>query len=161
MSNRNKEISEYLESSKTVSLATVDSNNNPNLRTLGGLAIDGLKEIYLLVQLANEGVNIDPNLFKDLDYEETYKEQVHRLFDLNFNTYIASKIPAGFRLKSSGKYSPIYWNPKSKLSIILNDGKYNLTKNQHVIQEVVFEHKPKTYNKKTSDGKDISRIINL
>ena len=39
MSNKNKEISEYLESSKTAVLATVDSNNNPNIRTIGGFGV--------------------------------------------------------------------------------------------------------------------------
>ena len=120
---------------------------------------EGLKEIYLIVKLNNEGVNIEPDLFKDLDYENTYAEQIRSCFDWNFNTYKASKIPSGFHLKSTGKYSPIYWNPSSKLSIIVNDRKYYLTENQDVIQEVVFEHKPEFYNQKTSYGKDMSRIV--
>ncbi|ADL53167.1 hypothetical protein [Clostridium cellulovorans] len=78
-------------------------------------------------------------------YENTYSEQIRDCFDWNFDTYVESKILAGFRFKSSGRYSPIYWNPESKFSIISNDDKYYLTENQHVIQEVSFEHKPKFY----------------
>jgi hypothetical protein len=118
-----------------------------------------LKEIYLLVDLNNQGVNIDPNIFKDLDYENTYLEQIRSCFDWNSNIYVASKIPAGFRIKPSGRHSAVYWNPSSKFSIILDDGKYFLTENQGVIKEVVFERKPKFYNLKTSDGKDMSRIV--
>ncbi len=119
---------------------------------------EGLKEIYLLVEINNEGVNIAPDLFKDLDYENTYTEQIRSCFDWNFNTYVASKIPAGFRFKSSGRYSPVYWNPASRFSIIQKDNKFYLSKKEEIINEIVFEHKPTFYNQKTSDGKDMSRI---
>lgn len=120
---------------------------------------EGLKEIYLLVDIDNEGVSIEPDLFKDLDYENTYLEQIRSCFDWNFNTYTNSKIPAGFRFKPSGKYSALYWNPSSKFSIISEDGKYYLTENHDVVKEIIFEHKPEFYNLKTSDGKDMSRVV--
>lgn len=64
---------------------------------------EGLKEIDLLIELNNEGVNIDPALFRSLDYENTYLEQIRSCFDWNFKTYTASKIPSGFRFKSSSR----------------------------------------------------------
>lgn len=120
---------------------------------------EALKEINLLIELNNEGVNIKPDLFKNLDYENTYSEQIRSCFDWNFSTYTESKIPAGFRLKPSGRYSPIYWSPSSKFSIVSINGNYYLTEHQKVLQEISFEHKPRFYNQKTSDGKDMSRIV--
>jgi hypothetical protein len=118
-----------------------------------------LQQIYKLVDINNEGVNIEPDLFKDLDYENTYAEQIRSCFDWNANIYVASKIPAGFRFKETGYFSPIYWNPASKFSIIHQEGKYYLTENKELQEEVVFERKPKFYNLQTSDGKDMSRIV--
>lgn len=120
----------------------------------------GLDDIALLIEINNEGVNVDIPLFKDLDYDNTYAEQIRAGFDWNFKTYVESKIPAGFRLKTTGFYTKLYYNPASSLSIILDNHKYYLTRDgKEVIDEVVFEHKPKFYNKKTSDGKDMSRIV--
>lgn len=56
MSNKNKEISEYLENSKTAVLATVDSNNNPNVRTIGGF---GVKEITVYFSTAKESSKVE------------------------------------------------------------------------------------------------------
>lgn len=118
-----------------------------------------LEEIFLLVHLDNDGVNINPELLKGLDYENTYLEQIRSCFDWNFNTYKDTKLPAGFRIKQTGRFSPLYWNPASKFSIIKSDGSYYLTESNNILKEVVFEQKPKFYNQKTSDGKDMSRIV--
>ncbi len=118
-----------------------------------------LEEIYQLVDLTNEGINIDPDLFKYLDYENTYSEQIRACFDWNMKTYVESKIPTGFRYKDTGYFSPIYWNPASKFEIVCRDGKYLLTDNKEEIKEIVFERKPQFYNQKSSDGKDLSRIV--
>lgn len=118
-----------------------------------------LQEIRLLVQLDNEGVNVDPNLFKDLDYEDTYAEQIRACFDWNFKTYKASKIPAGFRFRASKRFSPLYWNPRSAFSIVQDEGQYFLAKSGELLQEVQFQRKPGFYNKKTRDGKHMSRVV--
>lgn len=56
MSNKNKKINEYLEISKTAVLATVDSNNNPNIRTIGGF---GVKEITIYFSTAKESSKVE------------------------------------------------------------------------------------------------------
>ena len=118
-----------------------------------------LKEIRLLVQLDNEGVNVDPELFKDLDYEAKYAEQIRACFDWNFKTYKASKIPAGFRFRASRRFSPLYWNPASAFSIVSDEGNFYLAKKGEILQEVIFQRKPAFYNKKTRDGKHMSRVV--
>lgn len=42
MLDKNKEISKYLGSSKTAVLATIDSDNIPNIRTIGGFGVEGI-----------------------------------------------------------------------------------------------------------------------
>lgn len=120
----------------------------------------GLEDIKLLVALHTEGVNIAPKDFKDLDYENTYAEQIHAGVDWNFENYVSSKIPTGFRLKTTTFLSRLFWNPSSRYSVVKEGEKFLLIKGKdEVIDEVEFEKKPKFYNKKTSDGKDMSRIV--
>lgn len=119
-----------------------------------------LDDISLLVALDTEGVNINPEDFKDLDYENTYAEQIRACFDWNFKNYVSSKIPAGFRLKTTDFLSALYWNPDSQYSVVRDGEKFLLIQGKdQVLDEVTFEKKPKFYNKKTSEGKDMSRIV--
>lgn len=83
----------------------------------------GLEQATLLIRLDNEGVNVNPEDFKNLDYENTYAEQVRACFDWNFKNYVTSKIPAGFRLKTTNFYSTLYWNPESEFKIVPSDNR--------------------------------------
>lgn len=121
----------------------------------------GLEQVNLKIALANEGIKMDPAVFKDLDYENTYLEQIHFYSDLNFETYTETKIPSHFRFQTTGFLSAINWNPDSKYEIVAeNDRFYLLDENKNQIDEIDFEHKPKFYNKFTSDGKQMSKIVN-
>lgn len=120
----------------------------------------GLENIALLVALDAEGVNINPADFKDLDYENTYGEQIHARFDWNFKNYVSSKIPAGFWLKSTQYFSQLFWNTESQYSIVKTGDKFLLIKGKdQVLDEIEFDKKPKFYNKLTSNGKDMSRVV--
>ncbi|MBQ9206057.1 MAG: nitrogen fixation protein NifB [Treponema sp.] len=120
----------------------------------------GLEQIAILVQQENEGVNISLDIIKNLDYQNTYLEQVRACFDWNFKTYLDTKIPRGFRFKNSGFFAQLYWNPKAELEIVKEGEKFFLIKNggKDFCEEVTFERKPAYYNMRTSDGKDMSRI---
>lgn len=123
---------------------------------------DARKHIEAVIKIENEGVAVDPLIFKDLDYENTFLEQIRARFDWNFKNYVESKIPASFHFSSSNFFSPLYWNDKSELSIRKRGDKFYLVQGSgdavDVIDEIVFDKKPKFYNMKTSDGKDMSRI---
>ena len=56
MPNKDKKINGYIENSKTAVLATVDSNNNPNIRTIGGF---GIKEITIYFSTAKESSKVE------------------------------------------------------------------------------------------------------
>ena len=118
--------------------------------------------IEAVIKIENEGVAVDPLIFKDLDYENTYLEQIRARFDWNFKNYVESKIPAAFHFSSSNFYCPLYWNEKSDLNIQKDGEKFFLVKGTgdavDVIDEITFDKKPKFYNLKTTDGKDMSRI---
>lgn len=122
---------------------------------------EGVKQINIYIQAQNEGINITQDIFENLDYKNTYLEQVRSCFDWNFKSWTKTKLPSGFRIKSSGFEVPIYLNPKSELKIIKEGEKYYFVKGdgKDFAEEINFEHKPGFYNKVTSDGKDMSRIV--
>ena len=121
----------------------------------------GIKQIEIQIQIENEGVDVAPSLFKDLDYENVFLEQIRACFDYNFKNYVATKIPASFRIKSSGFLITLFWNPSSPVKIVRQNEKFYLIKDdgKDFAEEIEFEHKPAFYNKRTSDGKDMSRIV--
>ena len=80
----------------------------------------GIKQIEIQIQIENEGVDVAPSLFKDLDYENVFLEQIRACFDYNFKNYVATKIPASFRIKSSGFLITLFWNPSSPVKIVSN-----------------------------------------
>ncbi len=120
----------------------------------------GLEQVAVQIQIENEGVDMDISLFKDLDYQNTYLEQVRCLFDWNFKSYTETKMPAGFRFKNSGFFIRLYWNPNAELKIVAQGQKYYLIRGdgKDFAEEIELERKPAYYNKITSDGKDMSRI---
>ncbi|EHI97192.1 pyridoxamine 5'-phosphate oxidase-related FMN-binding protein [Clostridium sp. DL-VIII] len=61
MSNINKEIGEYIESSKDTILATVDFNNSPNLRVIGGFGIDDAAIYFTTAKDTNKVEHIKGN----------------------------------------------------------------------------------------------------
>lgn len=121
----------------------------------------GIKEINIGVETCNDGISIDESLFANLDYEHTYLEQVRSMFDRNLSDWRKTKLPVGFRFLDSGFYNPIYFNPKSNFKITQEGDKFFLVKGNgsDFSAEIEIEHKPDFYNKQTSDGKDMSRIV--
>jgi hypothetical protein len=120
---------------------------------------EGLANVSLVIKVETEGVNINPEIFKTLDFENEYLEQVHACFDWNFENYVSTKVPDAFRFKKTGFLVPVYWNPKSEYEIVQDNGHFYLTNRKgEAFDEIYFEKKPAFYNKTTSDGKKMSRI---
>lgn len=122
---------------------------------------DGLNQINAQIELESNGVAVDPAIFAELDYKNTYLQQIHSCMDYNLGDVSKFTLPSGFRIKSSGFYVGIFWNPTSKIKIVKENGKFFLVKNdgKDFSYEIEFERKPQFYNKVTKDGKDMSRIV--
>jgi general stress protein 26 len=75
MSNENKEISEYLETSKTAVLATVDSNNNPNIRTIGGFGVKDITVYFSTAKKSNKVEQIKGSSNVSLLFEHENQER--------------------------------------------------------------------------------------
>lgn len=75
MPNKNKEISEYLESSKTAVLATVDSNNNPNIRTIGGFGVNDITIYFSTAKKSKKVEEIEGNNNVSLLFEHENQER--------------------------------------------------------------------------------------
>jgi len=127
---------------------------------------DALKQIDIEFIAEANGINIDPKIFASLDFENTYLPQIHSCMDYNLGDIGTWTVPAGFRFKSTGFYTAISWNPRSDLSIEKDNDKFYIVHKVpdgkvEYAEEIVFEAKPKFYNQKTSNGKLMSRIVQV
>lgn len=75
MSNKNEKISKYLESSKTAVLATIDSNNAPNIRTIGGFGVEGITVYFATAKQSNKVEQIKRNNNVSLLFEHENQER--------------------------------------------------------------------------------------
>lgn len=122
----------------------------------------GYEHINHIIAMNNEGINIDPAMFAELDLENTYLEQIKHIFDWNFKDYKESKIPHSFRLATTDFQNEILWNPSSRYRIEKeNDKFYLILDKDQVIDEIYFIKKPAFYNQILSCGKKLSQIVEL
>lgn len=75
MSNKNEKISKYLERSKTAVLATIDSNNTPNIRTIGGFGVEGITVYFATAKQSNKVEQIESNNNVSLLFEHENQER--------------------------------------------------------------------------------------
>ncbi|ADL53175.1 pyridoxamine 5'-phosphate oxidase family protein [Clostridium cellulovorans] len=61
MSSCNKKIKEYIANSPSAILATVDSENNPNLRAIGGYGVDEFTVYFSTAKKSNKVKQIEEN----------------------------------------------------------------------------------------------------
>ena len=127
---------------------------------------EALKQIDIEFIAEANGINIDPKIFASLDFENTSLPQIHSCMDYNLGDIGTWTVPAGFRFKSTGFYTAISWNPRSDLSIEKDNDKFYIVHKApdgkvEYAEEIVFEAKPKFYNQKTSNGKLMSRIVQV
>jgi biotin synthase-like enzyme len=116
-----------------------------------------LKEMEIRVGVFNEGIHADVDLFRQLDFEKQYLEQIQACFYNNHQAYKETNLPQAFRSPNGYRYAFSY-DPQSKYSITRENEKFYLNKEQKRLFEVRFEHRPKYYNKYTSNGKKMSTI---
>ncbi|MDR1943904.1 MAG: hypothetical protein LBQ19_03685 [Synergistaceae bacterium] len=121
------------------------------------------EEIYRNIELGqrmyNAGIAISDDVLGELDYENTYLEQIYSQFNMNHVSHTATKLPQSFRAPS-GYCFPACYDPGSReYSITGEGGRYYLNDAKGVLFEIFFEKKPKYYDKLTSDGKKMSRVV--
>ncbi|MDR1540489.1 MAG: nitrogen fixation protein NifB [Clostridiales bacterium] len=118
-------------------------------------------EIYNNIKLSEQlnlhGVQIDSDLLRELDFKDTYLEQVHSCFNMNHTTYTETKLPDRFKNEGGFRF-PVVYDPDSQYSITKECGKYYLNNKQGRLFEVFFGRKPAYYNKKASDGTPMSTV---
>jgi hypothetical protein len=101
------------------------------------------RNIELAQRISNEGVSADRSVLGELDYDNTYLEQIYGLFNLNHVNHKASKLPDSFRSPSGFRFS-LCFDPASKeFSITKEDGKYFLNREGKQLFEIFFEKKPR------------------
>ena len=82
---------------------------------------------------------------------------MHACFDMNHETYTASKLPSGIQLSNKFRL-PVAYKQNAPFSVKYEDGKYLLYEGKKFIDEITFREKPQYYNKVTSDGVQMSKV---
>lgn len=105
---------------------------------------------YLWLELDIKGINFDPEIFKDIDFENLYLGRKISYKNKN-GEVIKSIVPSLIRFPN-GYPAQYEWKKSSEYSIIKENDKFYLHKNDERIFEVTPQLKPKFLNKYTSDG---------
>ena len=116
-----------------------------------------LEEIRIRAGVFNEGINADVSVFRHLDFENKYLEQIHACFYNNHQEYKETSLPQAFRSPSGYRYAFSY-DSQSKYNITIENETFYLNNGQDRLFEIKFERKPQYYNKYTSNGKKMSTI---
>lgn len=118
-------------------------------------------KLYEEVELKNavsvEGISVDPNIFRHLDLEGEYQEQVHTLFEMDHEPHVGIEFPVGFR-SPSGFIYPFRWDQRSPYSLQYDGSSYYLLHKKDTLFKPEFLKRPAYYAKKTSDGSAMNQV---
>jgi len=109
------------------------------------------KELEAKIGAVVEGININPSIFKSLDLGGEFQEQVHFLFERDYEQHVGVKLPIGYQTPG-GLNVPFRWDRRSRYAIVYDNGQYYLTFKGEQLFPIDFFKRPQYYNKKTSDG---------
>jgi len=115
------------------------------------------RELELKVITVVEGINVDPHIFKHLDLGRRFQEEIHGAFEMDHETHVGIKFPAGFT-SPHGLNFPFRWNRNSAYGLSYEKGQYFLTHKKETLFPVTFLDRPKYYGLTTSDGTPMSNI---
>lgn len=123
------------------------------------------KKLYKELELRNsinvEGINVDPAIFKHLDFD-VYAKQIHGMFERDRETHAGIDFPTGFH-SQEGFRAGFKWDRSSPYSIQYENGKYYLLFRGDELFEIEFSKRPnsKYHYSKASDGTWLNRIASF
>ncbi|AEF82098.1 radical SAM protein [Leadbettera azotonutricia] len=118
-----------------------------------------LDEIYLKNRILVEGLSFEPGIFKNLDLGNRFIEQVNVLFAVDKHAHNSVEFPGCFLTPLGNYRTQIRWNQQSPLSLVYEDGQFNIRdQGKPVIEKVKFAKRPDYYRRKTSDGTDMRTV---
>jgi hypothetical protein len=118
-----------------------------------------LDEIYLKNRILVEGIAFDPGIFRNLDLGNRFIEQVNVLFAVDKHAHNTVEFPGCFLTPLGNYRTQIRWNQQSPLSLVYEDGQFNIwDQGKTIIEKVKFAKRPDYYRRKTSDGTDMRTV---
>lgn len=109
------------------------------------------EELEAKIGAVVEGINVNPAIFKNLDLGGEIQEQVHFLFERDYEQHVGVKLPFGYTTPG-GFIVPFRWDRRSRYSLLFENGRYHLAFKGEPLFPVDFIRRPQYYNKRTSDG---------
>ncbi len=114
-----------------------------------------LSALELKAELLVDGVNIDASALEGVG--EKYKEQIHGVFDFDFESHEHQKLPAEIILEDE-ILVPFKKSSVSPFIVKRNNVSLFLEHNGRHVLDVKYNSRPEFYNQKTSDSVLMSRI---
>lgn len=115
------------------------------------------KEIEAKNAAMVEGINVNPAIFKHLDLGRTHQEQVHYLFERDYEQHVGVKLPFGY-VTPSGFNVPFRWDRRSRYAIVFEQGQYQLAYQGENLFPIDFAKRPAYYGKQTTDGASMATV---
>ncbi len=115
------------------------------------------KELELKTLVSSQGVSFRPEVFKHARLGEEHQEQVHNLFEYDFDTHEDYDLPVSFDLPN-GLTALFIANGRSEYSIEYEKGTYYLLQRENVVCPIRFQKSPGYYGLKTSDGTPMKTV---
>jgi hypothetical protein len=117
-----------------------------------------VQELLLKTRLLINGIRIDQSAYDGVC--EKYKEQVHHLFEYDFDLHTESHYPAEMRLPG-GSIVQVRLNKGSSFLVRRQGQDLILEENMKEISTIEWLERPEFYNFKTSTGKPMTSIAEL
>jgi hypothetical protein len=117
-----------------------------------------LEAIELKAELLIEGVNINTSALNGVG--EKYKEQIHWLFEWDFERHDKEKIPDDFELPD-GTIVQLRKYSRSPFTINSNNDSISLFHEEKFITEIKWIPRPEYYNSETDDGTLMSKVAQI
>lgn len=114
-----------------------------------------LSALEIKAEMLIDGVNIDSSALDGVG--EKYKEQIHGVFDFDFESHEHQKLPAEIILEDE-ILVPFKKSSASPFIVKRNNGSLFLEHNGRHVLDVKYNSRPEFYNQKTSDSILMSRI---
>jgi len=118
------------------------------------------KELLFKAKVNSSGINVKPNVFKNLALGTEYMEQVHGLAESDRHTHVGIDFPCHFTSPNGFTYNFV-WDLSSPISIEYHHGKFYLYDQGKEVFPIEFAKRPYYYGLKTSDGVEMSHIANF
>lgn len=118
------------------------------------------EEVWLKMDLFNEGISFDPKELEEFQIGSEYQEQIHILFDMDRTHHSGLLLPSNFYLPH-GMFAAFRWDPQSRYRLVSENKRPVIYKLGQRIAEIEFYRRPELLDQKTFNGEPFGHIASF